>query len=357
MMVRILHFIDTLGAGGAERQLVYLLENLERRRFEPHVVTTYDEFRHHEAALRQLGVPLYSLHHGPLNPRNRLWALTRYIQLMRELRPQIVHSWLHYPNLIARFARPFCPEHRLITAIRSRYNRNQLLSEWLTRHLSDIRIVNYKTNQNPTTFYIPNAIAQTFFATPIPKPNGLPPTALMLARIDQGKGHDTVLKALAALKQTLPHDFQMLLIGQITAPAIQNQLNHAIDVYQLGNIVQQLPPQDNLIERYAEATVTLLPSESEGFSNVMLESLASGTPVITSTAANHIKLIAHGENGWVFPTGDSGALAVALQTALSLTEQERTQMAYKCRATATPFTITRMVKQYEALYSRAWSSA
>ncbi len=34
MPVRILHFIDTLGAGGTERQLVYLLENLDRARYE-----------------------------------------------------------------------------------------------------------------------------------------------------------------------------------------------------------------------------------------------------------------------------------------------------------------------------------
>ena len=69
MPVPILFLINTLGAGGAERQLLYLISGLDRDRFAPVVCTVFDEATYpshpaHVEQLRALDVPLHTLGHG-----------------------------------------------------------------------------------------------------------------------------------------------------------------------------------------------------------------------------------------------------------------------------------------------------
>ena len=356
-MLRILHLIDTLAAGGAERQLVYLLENLDRQRFEPLVVTIYDEHHHYEPTLRALGIPLYSLHHGSLKPQNRVWALGRYLRLMWALRPAIVHSWLHYANLIARCARPLCPSHRLITAIRSQYTIRQRQSERLTARLSDFRIVNNETLnlglfEWNNTLFIPNGIPTHHFNTVTSeKPfAGNHFTLLLVARIDPNKGHITLIKALAALREELPPQFQAIFIGEVTSTLTQQALEEAVVQHQLQNIIHQLPSTHQIAPYYQFADLVILPSDSEAFPNVVLESLASGKPMIISEAANMQNLIVHGENGWVFPPGDAKALAKCLRQALALSADELAQMGQRGQARMAEYTVERMADRYQRLY-------
>ncbi len=358
MTVRILHFIDTLGAGGAERQLIYLLEGLDRTRYESHVLTTYDTFRHYEPTLQRLGIPIYSLHHGDLRLRNRVLAMQRYIQLMRSLEPDIVHGWLHYPNLIARVARPFCPHHRLITAIRSEYNTHQRFSESTTSWLSDFRVVISENNNihQPTIHtaqaIISNGVKLPEYREPTP-PTTAEFTLLMVARIDPRKDHTTLLKALKLLKDRLPAAFQTILIGEVTDKDTQRLIDTMIREYNLQSIVRQLPPTDNLDDLYRNASATVLPSISEGFPNVILESFATCKPIIVSEAANRAGLVQHRINGWVFQTGDHTALAQCIESAWQTPAETRTQMGAHGRAIAEQHSILRMVEAYAQLYERA----
>lgn len=358
--IRILHFIDTLGAGGAERQLTYLLENLDRSRYDCHVLTTYDRFRHYEVPLRQLQIPLYSLHHGNLTASHRAGALARYIQLLWSLRPKIVHSWLHYPNLIARAARPVCPPHRLVSAMRTEYAPRQQRSEWLTGWLSDFRIVN--SNNKPknlpltTTIFIPNGV-------PLPQPSPYTATSrstfdlLMVARIDPRKDHLTLLNALHQLIGKLPSGFQTHLIGETTDPETQRQIENTIKDLNLSSFVHLHPPTNDIAYYYAHADITTLPSISEGFANVILESFAAAKPIIISEAANKAGLVQHGINGWIFPTRNSHALADQIDAALNTPEPQRLRMGLNGRTVAEQFTILRMVDQYQQLYERALKRA
>ncbi len=144
MIIPILHFIDALGAGGTELQLVYLLEHLDRTRFKPSVLTTYDHFRHYEPTLKSLDVPIYSLHHSELTVANRGRVLQRYVSLMWQLKPKIVHCWLHYPNLIGQSMRFFCPPHKLITSGRAELSPRAARLEALLSPMNNLRIVNNK---------------------------------------------------------------------------------------------------------------------------------------------------------------------------------------------------------------------
>ncbi|MCC7446773.1 MAG: glycosyltransferase [Anaerolineae bacterium] len=366
--VRILYFINSMGAGGAERQLVYLLGGLDRARFSPRVLSILDAADqpfHYKDALIRLNVPFSTLSLGT-GPRGLAAGILHYSRANWTLRPHIVQGCLHYANLIARIARPICPPHRLITSVRGLYTPSELRTERYTWRLSDHVITNsqfikhYLTSgaQLPAkaVTVIPNAVSLESFA-PQDRPRlrdellpGARFVALMVARIDPVKDHATLLQAVHVLRDSLPTGFRLLLIGEVSFPDTQRQIEALIKQYQLENYVKQIPVTDDIYPYYAMADVSTLTSISEAFPNVILESFAAGKPVIVSTGANSVGIVQPGETGWQFPTGDALALARCLQEALQTSPVELSRMGERARAVAARYSVPAMAEQYMRLY-------
>lgn len=122
----------------------------------------------------------------------------------------------------------------------------------------------------------------------------------MVARVDPRKDHQTLLEALALLRKELPKNFKTILIGEITFQSTQQKLEQLIQNYDLREFIEQLAPTHEITPVYQNADVVVLPSKTEGFSNVILESFASGKPIIISSAANNNHLVETQVNGWEF---------------------------------------------------------
>lgn len=356
MTIKILHVIDTLGAGGAERQLFYLLSGLDLRHFDVTVLTIYDDFQHYRSQIEELHIPVHSLSHGELAVSRRMYAIMRYIRLVNRLRPQIIHSWLHYSNLITRLARPFCPRHRLITSIRTEYSFRQIRSELLTEKFSDIRIVN---NENKLswksglkTISIPNAVPIEKFTPNAALSNKNKFILLMVARIDPRKDHQVLLEALKLLRGELPKNFKAILLGEITSASTQQNIEQLIESYELQGFVEQPPPTHDIVPAYQAADTVILPSKTEGFANVILEAFAAGKPIIVSSAANNSHLVENKINGWEFPTGDVSALADCIRQAWQTPSSERTKMGHRGQSIAQNYSLSRMIAQYTEIYER-----
>jgi glycosyltransferase involved in cell wall biosynthesis len=358
MTVKILHVIDTLGAGGAERQLFYLLSGLDLKRFDAAVLTIYDDFQHYRPQIEELGIPVYSLRHGKLDVPHRMCAMMRYIRLVNKMQPQLIHSWLHYSNLVARLARPFCRPHRLIASVRTEYTARQIRSELLTEKFSNLRIVNSKKpiqwKSNIETISIPNALPIEKFATnpTLINHNGDRFTLLIVARIDPRKDHQTLLEALSLLREELPKNFKTILIGEVTSLETQQKLEQLILNYRLQEYIEQLPSTHEIVPLYQQTDVVVLPSKTEGFSNVILEAFAAGKPIIVSSAANNNHLVENDENGWVFSTGNSDALAKCIKQAWQTSNSDIIKMGHLGRAIAQNYDVGRMVEQYRQVYER-----
>lgn len=102
------------------------------------------------------------------------------------------------------------------------------------------------------------------------------PYLLQVARLVEGKGHETMLAIFAKLKQHgIPH--KLVLIGdgdnRAKLEAKAKQLNLQEECYFLGEMVNPYP-------YFKQASLFLHTSEHEGLGVVILESMALGVPVV-----------------------------------------------------------------------------
>ena len=129
---------------------------------------------------------------------------------------------------------------------------------------------------------------------------------LFAGNIKRAKGVDLLIDAFAMLRSSAT----LVLAGPIVEPQLLVRLPERVE------LAGKLDP-DALRSQYARADVLVLPSRADGFGMVVGEAMRSGLPVIVSSATGAKDIVVPGRNGWIFPSGDAGALAVAIEDAIS----------------------------------------
>lgn len=158
------------------------------------------------------------------------------------------------------------------------------------------------------------------------------PTILFSGAIaEPGKGVSVLLEALPIVAESEP-EVQLWLSG----PGDTGQLLDAASpearerTHSLG-----LGEAERQHERYGRAWVTCLPSMFDSFGMALVESLACGTPIVTTTHSAPPELVDEGVNGEKCEPNDAPGLAQALLRAFELTRRPETVEA--CRRSAEPF--------------------
>ncbi|MCE3007759.1 MAG: glycosyltransferase [Bacteroidetes bacterium] len=76
-------------------------------------------------------------------------------------------------------------------------------------------------------------------------------------------------------------------------------------------------PAGQMVQAYRAATYTLVPSLQDNLPNMVMESLACGTPVVATPTGGIPEMIAHGHSGWLAQEATAPALAQVLQHAMA----------------------------------------
>jgi glycosyltransferase involved in cell wall biosynthesis len=120
------------------------------------------------------------------------------------------------------------------------------------------------------------------------------------------KGLDVLLEAFARVHADEPGS-RLLVIGPPgdASPLLGPPAPAGVSV--LGSL-----SQTELADRLRAADCLVLPSRNESFGMVVPEALAAGVPAVVSDRVGAADLIVEGENGWVVPAGDAGALAARM---------------------------------------------
>jgi glycosyltransferase involved in cell wall biosynthesis len=102
--------------------------------------------------------------------------------------------------------------------------------------------------------------------------------------------------------------------------------------------------------------VAVISSLSEGFSNTILEYMASARPVVATMVGGNPEAVRHGETGLLVPPGDSQALAAAIGTILDDKALAARYGAAGRRKAEELFSLESMIRNYESLFERVLSA-
>jgi phosphatidylinositol alpha-mannosyltransferase len=296
-----------------------------------------------------------------------LFALKMIAPLVR-LGSDVVHCLINTDTLSAIATRPFS-RHKVIMQIQGvpnplafrRIPPERLLTRWCMRQADELVVISHfcldilreHFGLDARVLYPP---VNVHHFTPLDGSKIGPPKILCAASFkDRRKGVRTLVQAFQLIKREVP-DAILQLSGEIN-PSIEAELAGMVspsvrsDVQFLG--VGELVDLPRL---YREATVTCLPSMWEGFGLVVVESWASGTPVVVTRHGAFPELLAGSPRLGVmfdpktnsFETTNAEGLAEALLAGLRLAEQP--DVSKECRQRSLDYSWEKIGPGFEQLY-------
>jgi glycosyltransferase involved in cell wall biosynthesis len=322
--------IDTIEApsGGTENQLLLLIRNIDRTRFSPILCVLYSsawlQAQFNLCPVYEIGIK------APLRPSSwiKLFRLSRFLRLSGAL---VVHTFFRDANiagiLAARFA--FVP-----IVISSRRNKGhwhtgfelallRCLNRFVTRFLANSEDAKQYTHQAEgiplnridviyNGFDFKGMPAMTPEAkSEFRKSLDIPRDALVIsavANLRPVKGLDTFVQSL----QTVISTFQnvvALLVGEGSERA---NLERQIQALGLGQAIRLMGMRKDITNILQASDLGVLSSHSEGLSNAIIEYMACGLPVVATDVGGNRELVIPGENGYLAPPGNPGALSEVL---------------------------------------------
>lgn len=147
---------------------------------------------------------------------------------------------------------------------------------------------------------------------PQPRPEGNGgPVFLLVARLLTTKGIREYAAAAAGIRSERP-DARFLLVGgrDVNPDAISTA---ELDRWTADGTLEWLGELDDVRPALGDCDVFVLPSYREGTPRSVLEAMATGRAIITTDAPGCRETVIEGENGFLVPVGDAGALESAMR--------------------------------------------
>jgi D-inositol-3-phosphate glycosyltransferase len=190
---------------------------------------------------------------------------------------------------------------------------------------------------------------------------------LFTGRIERLKGIDTLLRAMALLRETrADFDWQKLCVSVIGGDPSEQGLRENEEMARLHALREELGlldlvtflgarDQDVLQFYYSAADVLVMPSHYESFGMVALEAMACGTPVVVSDVGGLQELVKHNKTGMRVKVGDVAAMARALELLLDNPALRR-RMGHAASCYAEDFSWQKIVTKLMGVYGEIAST-
>jgi glycosyltransferase involved in cell wall biosynthesis len=338
--IPILLTVRELHHGGIERDVTKIALNLNRSRFEPHVASYQAEGMRFEE-LSRAGVPFL---HLPLSSLKSLSALSAAMKVRRYIRDhgvRLVHAYDSTTVFIAPIARAL----RVPAVLSSTLGYRDLLDQRtrrqmrLTDKIVDTVVVNCEAmrqhmiddehvlSERIELCYNGVDTAQ-FYPEWARKPAPVADASFIIGTIcvlRPEKALDLLLEAFARVRHLKP-GMKLLIVG--SGPELPSLEANSRRLGLQGSC--EFLPATQLVPQFLHAfDIFVSCSNSEAFSNTILEAMACGCGVVGSRVGGTPELIGNDERGLLFQPGDARDLATKLTT---LVENESLRRAFGARA-------------------------
>jgi L-malate glycosyltransferase len=365
--IKLLKMLTSFHIGGTERQVVNLALGIDPSRFDLHLAclrcsgTLLGE-------LKTLQVPRPEFRIGRFyNPRT-FWQGIRLAQYIRKNRIQIVHSYGFYSNVFAVPTAWLAGKSFVVASIRDTgdvLTSAQRRVQRMVCRLADCVLVNAEAIRDTLVeqgyapgkiIVIRNGITLAKFGkrhrnSVLREELALPlsaPLVVVFSRLNQMKGIQYFLDAAVVLAGRFP-DVRFLVVGDGES---RKELEEYACRLGLGQRTVFTGFRSDVPELLSEAAVSVLPSLSEGLSNSLLESMASGVPVVATRVGGNPEVIEDEVTGLLVPLRDSAALAAAVGRVLEDKALAASFAQAGIRRVAELFSMERSVRETEHLYQR-----
>lgn len=386
--VRVLAVVSGLAIGepmgGAERFGVELACSLDRALFEPSVCAVWQRHAPSEAfwaqRLADAGVPVVHLAEWPGRADPRAYAVA-FAALARRLRGaaiDIIHCHRPLPSLAALPLKHLYGVKALVRTAHAgkewgdgpaAFLFRQVFTQWLFPWVLDAEACVSQAQvdafdrrpgarlRRRKAHLLHNAIElDRFTRTPDPaaiaalrRELGLAPGDRVVGsvgRLRKEKAYPDLIAAAARVAAVEPN-VRFLLVGDGPQREALEQQARSLGLADAFVFAGARTDAERL---YRLLDVFVLSSVWEGLPTVILESMASGVPVVATDIPGSRELVAPGRTGWLVPPSDPARLADGILAALRAPE-ERERIARTALAEAVPhFSLARVAKEYERLY-------
>lgn len=358
---RLLLLTDEMEVGGTQRQIVYLARGLDRRRFTP----TVAYFRNRSFLADELARDGIAVEEIPRRGRLDPSFPGRLAAFLRRGRFDLMHCFAFSGEAWGALARRLLPSAErpvLLTSVRNRYD---WYSPWQWRLKSwtasqSARIVANSRNGAEHAAgmmrraagaidVVYNGVAESPAAArgEPGSESGGSACALFVGRLVGQKNLPLLLRAMSRLRDA-GTPLRLRIAGDGPLRAVVETQVAALGLADRVALLGERPDARVLME---ESDFVVLPSLREGLSNVILEAMIAGRPVIATAVGGSVELVDDGRTGILVPSDDDAALAAALaRLAGDVALRRRMGQAGRDRAAA-QFTVDAMVRRMEAIYA------
>lgn len=371
---RITFLLPNVESGGTERHVLTLVRLLDRFRFDLSLITTAGGGSLHHDFSAVIPVTVFGdpgqgkrFRTGPFEHLRTIRSLSRILQ--RE-RPHILHAYLPAANVIGPIAARMAGVPKVIVSKRALANYKEnfpLLRrvEPTGNRLADVVLVNsdavrldverterhwegkFRKIYNGVAPCAPWTAEQTeTFRSREGIPSGAP-VILCVSNFYPYKGHEELIDAVPRVVRAFPEALFLLVgrdSGTLEATQALARKNGIADRVRFPG------SRSDVGDLLRASDLFVHPSREEGFSNAILEAMASGKAVVACDVGGNPEAVRDGETGVLVPRGDSEALAKAIIGRLSDPGGTKEMGESGRRRVTEHFSLERMVREMEGLY-------
>ena len=363
--MNILHYINNLGSGGAEKLLTDILPIMKEKGHNVFVViaNSNNNFEKYEQLLKYSEIKVFEIGNSFYNPKQIL----KLLKFIKKNNVEIVHShlfptqyWLAIASIFIskniklvktehnahnhrrdiKFLRPIekliYSRYSLIIAITDKVSEN--LKEWIGKNHT-IEVIKNGVNLDQIKNEIDKETTLKFNADQY--------NILMVGSFDgRQKDQLNLIKAL----EYLPNDVSIYFIGK---GPVMNEIKHKVDQLGFSSQVIFLGIRKDVYALMSIADLNVLSTNYEGLSGVALEAMASGKPFIGSNVHGVQEVVP--SPYFLFPPKNPKALADKILE-LKLDRSRANNMVIESlkhvKAYDTPIMVTQYLKIYKELLYR-----
>lgn len=359
-MVKICFIIGQLEVGGAEKQLFELVKNIDKKIFDPTVISLNRGDIWAER-IRGIGIKLIELDRGKNFELKRFSSI---LKILMKIKPDIVHTFLFSANSYGRIASILAGVPILIASERNLPGRdgngfqafmNRILG-WFSHAVicnsqkaADVLIKRYGFNP-AKIFTIYNGVESNVTST-IEKRSKKYKVVGTVGRLAPQKNHRLFLDSARALLDS-HKNLRFMVIGG--GPLRDNLIRYS-KLIGIHDKIEFTGERTDVNDFLKKMDIFVLTSSYEGLSNAIMEAMLSGLPVIATDVGGNSELVVNGVTGFLCP--ENNAEAISEKASVLINDENMAQIMGENgrKKMLSEFSIGKMVLSTQDIYFKLLS--